>query len=329
LIAALFALAACSEDVYQEIDQQNNGLETEGDAVSDDGSGGNAPFTFNPNQPGYYNGPGSFLPPDEYYSPSDIWKRSTIDVPYGIFNHASEFTMYVRAYIGLAYYDGANDGTFNDVAPGGPNFNLTLPGQYPNLYANSQEIGNLMPSVWITGQPELIFAADGPFSHCPVLNGNVGHNTLNQYFNLPTATPSERQLLASYGKVFFYEIEIVEIATGSIIPTPHRFLQVECETLGSPWYFWDPITNPPGGPSGPGGYVPSPAGYSGELSYYNDPAGPTTSSVCDSKEIVYDTQYPSSFTFSRGSDDYLVDLKMTVGHPLWPSASLHLSLYRL
>src|SRR5690606_34310843 len=111
-----------------------------------------------------------------------------------------------------------------------------------------------------TGQPELIFAADGPFSHCPVLNGNVGYNTTPpQYFALPTATPSERQLLASYGKVFFYEIEIVEIATGSIIPTPHRFLQVECETLTDPGYLdWEGITNPPGGPSGsgPSGYVP-------------------------------------------------------------------------
>src|SRR5690606_24905276 len=137
-----------------------------------------------------------------------IWERSNIDVPYAIFNHASEFTMYVRAYIGLAYYDGANNGTFNDLASTGLNFNLTISGQYPNLYANNQEIGNLIPSVWITGQPELIFAADGPFSHCPVLNGNVGTNTTPpQYFALPTATTAERQLLASYGKVFFYEIE--------------------------------------------------------------------------------------------------------------------------
>ena len=52
----------------------------------------------------------------------------------------SNYGVYVRItpYIGLAYFDGADDGTYN--TPTGA-FNLTS-GAYPNLYTGSSEYGN-------------------------------------------------------------------------------------------------------------------------------------------------------------------------------------------
>src|SRR5690554_7092294 len=51
-ILGIFALAACSEDVYHDIDKQNNGLEV-ANTASNDGSGGNVPFTTVPGTPPY------------------------------------------------------------------------------------------------------------------------------------------------------------------------------------------------------------------------------------------------------------------------------------
>ena len=52
----------------------------------------------------------------------------------------SNYGVYVRItpYIGLAYFDGADDGTYH--TPTGA-FNLTS-GAYPNLYSGSSEYGN-------------------------------------------------------------------------------------------------------------------------------------------------------------------------------------------
>src|SRR5690606_14872928 len=121
LLASIFALAACSEDVYQEIDQQNE----EADMM--------APPTFNESWSGHYAGPGDFSTPTGYYSPWDIWERPNMNVPYSIINNMPGLTMTARAYIGLAYFDGTDDGIFTD--PKTPGFAVNMGGMsYSNLY---------------------------------------------------------------------------------------------------------------------------------------------------------------------------------------------------
>lgn len=138
--------------------------------------------------------------------------------------------MRVTPYIGLAYYDGDDNGVYN--TPNG-SFNIAG-GAYPNLYANGHEYGS-----YVQGNP--IVLANNPFSwythelviksedHCPLINVPVALNT-NLYgigFDIvnnniiqpaahigttltpapPAGTPAEEDLLKQYGKVFYYKVE--------------------------------------------------------------------------------------------------------------------------
>src|SRR5690554_6978276 len=74
-ITAFFALAACSEDVYQEIDQQNEAVNMM------------APPTFDDSNPGYNDG--TIHPGSGYVSPWDIWHRNNPFPPsYTIVNYS-------------------------------------------------------------------------------------------------------------------------------------------------------------------------------------------------------------------------------------------------
>src|SRR5690606_17963329 len=102
-LMGIFALAACSEDVYHDIDKQNNGLET-GNNPDSEGSGGNAPFTHVPGTP------------DDYISPWDIRYNTSggvtgtdpKQVSYRFNNWTGDWgsphllTLRVTPYIGLA-----------------------------------------------------------------------------------------------------------------------------------------------------------------------------------------------------------------------------------
>jgi hypothetical protein len=156
-------------------------------------------------------------------------------------NFVNNNDVYVRVtpYIGLAYYDGANDGIYN--TPTGT-YNLNS-GAYPNLTANGEEYGNYIqanpivlasPSInqkimgrnWYTH--ELMIQSTE--LHCPLgsvpigynynlyaINFNVRHNQVIQpTAHLggatitpapPIATTAEEFLLGRYGKVFYYKIE--------------------------------------------------------------------------------------------------------------------------
>lgn len=115
LFFSLFTFVACSEDVYQEIDQQNEILEQSSNAADD--SGGVKPFT---------------IIPGGYQSP---WEFGST-VPVGYYHHTllANDGIWVRVtpYIGLAYYDGADDGTYN--TPGGGSFNLAGIVKYNNYF---------------------------------------------------------------------------------------------------------------------------------------------------------------------------------------------------
>jgi len=272
----------------------------------------------------------TFIPPLGYYSPWDIWERPNMNVPYEIFNNVPGLTMNVRAYIGLAYFDDFDDGLFYDpqpTFPGPPQLIDDLSnGNYPNLYANNQEIGNLLLSRWIPAEPELIIrGANG--AHCPVWDGNgPGYNPNGWYFDLPTATPQEKQLLSEYGKVFFYEVEVQD-GFGTVYY--QGILQVDCETLNStdPTIDWEVINSTPG-------FVPNQGYLPSILSYYFNATNPVTNypSTCDSREIVYSYYFDSNSKatpFTYNGNKYYVDLTMTAGHPMWLSARLNLSLRQI
>src|SRR5690554_3821900 len=119
-IFSIFALTACSGDVYYDIDKQNNGLET-GNNPDSEGSGGNAPFTIAP----------------DYESLWDINTRGQHEKWYrfdnwtGDWGSAARLDFRITPYVGLAYYDGTPDGIYNDTYLGPPaveNFNLVPPG---------------------------------------------------------------------------------------------------------------------------------------------------------------------------------------------------------
>ena len=67
--------------------------------------------------------------------------------------------MWVTSYIGLAYYDGDNNGVYN--APTG-SFNLAS-GAYPNLFTNGEEYGNyIQANPIVLASPML---TDGWYTH--------------------------------------------------------------------------------------------------------------------------------------------------------------------
>jgi len=136
----------------------------------------------------------------------------------------------VTPYIGLAYYDGADDGVYNTPTN---SFNIAG-GAYPNLYANGREYGS-----YVQGNPIVLAYTPNWYTHelfiqskedhCPLINIPVTLNT-NLYgigFDIvnndiiqpaahigatltpppPAGTLAEEDLLKQYGKVFYYKVE--------------------------------------------------------------------------------------------------------------------------
>lgn len=203
-ILGIFALAACNEDVYQDIDTQNNGLEA-ANTASDD-SGVNAPFT----------------EVNIYYSP---WNIDSISIPvkYTIENSTNvtpsgRLIFRVTPYVGLAYYDGVNNNNYY-----GTLLNLA---NYPNLYANGYKIGNFIPAQPIildgTGAPGTeIVEIESINNHCPVIQTmNPINNPNNEYFDVSPiigVSTLEESLLASHGKVFFFYWEAIDPTTNVVV----------------------------------------------------------------------------------------------------------------
>src|SRR5690606_23606580 len=143
-------LTSCSEDALQEVAEQNTNPESTYAANSfNENEGGNTH--------GDTNNTGLIWRGDDYYSPWDIWFRrhiygdGTLQPNYiisNIFNNEKEFIrsryrLEVFSYVGLAYFDGVNDGIYTDLAALTLQYDLAS-GNYLNLYANGNEVGNLV-----------------------------------------------------------------------------------------------------------------------------------------------------------------------------------------
>lgn len=172
-----------------------------------------------------------------YESPWDI--NNLIPVQHYFNCYLSWDNIYVRVtpYIGLAYYDGADDGHYNTPTAG--TFNLTA-GGYPNLHTpDNIEYGNYIAANPIVlevnndSAHELSIFSDwvtqGLNDQCPVMPSVYQYpfNWQPVYFDLvnnqrvqpisvgdpdispapPVATPQEVQLLKDYGKVMYYKVE--------------------------------------------------------------------------------------------------------------------------
>src|SRR5690606_1647356 len=256
LVLSIFALAACSDGVYDEIDQQ-----------IEDGELPMSTSSFEDSDPGWINFPGGggapFINPgDGYQSPWDIWFRNKPYTPSYTFSnrggggHTSPLRIQIRPWAGLAYFDGTNDGFYNDDYlllnnPPGMVADFTT-GGYPNLYAGNNEVGNLIPGAFIVldgttmAQSELELGSD-PASGNPEhllspagFPNPMGYNPNNISFRFPGLNPAERNLMAQYGRIFYFEVDIFEQATGAFIGK--FFLQVYNGSVdgSSPIPYWIP-----------------------------------------------------------------------------------------
>ena len=191
----------------------------------------------NPKANGNSNGMMPYTSVFGYTSPWDI--NNLIPVQHYFNCYLSWDNIYVRVtpYIGLAYYDGADDGHYNTPTAG--TFNLTA-GGYPNLHTpDNIEYGNYIAANPIVlevnndSAHELAIFSDwvtqGLNDHCPVMPSVYQYpfNWQPVYFDLvnnqrvqpvsvgdpdispapPVATPQEVQLLKDYGKVMYYKVE--------------------------------------------------------------------------------------------------------------------------
>jgi len=349
----VLSLIACSEDSYQEADKMN---ETE--PVNND-SGGMQTNSFENDTPGTYI-PGNYFvwqdptnsgawpytntPGEGYITPWDIWYRNKYATPSYIITTGSEtsdFYLRVIPWVGLAYYDSANDGRYHDpfiasTSPPGLIADMAAnPTLYPNLYANSNEIGNLVPAQPIIMDGSSLqnceVAINSTRDHLPVDVATLGSgwNPINRFFNLSGGvTSQERNLLRNYGKVFFYQVEVYNRYT--MAPLASGFLQLENANLhntGTGNVHWT-TTSVTGTAPGMGAAI--------DLYYYYANIGGTifdptqligsTVNQCDSLEVVFENIYPSSIGLA-GPSGKRIYFQTVQGVPyLWGNGGVALSI---
>lgn len=289
-LMGLFTLMACSDDALQEAEQ--NGKPTfENQANS-----------FNNDNSGFVGGPnGTKEPGLNYYSPWDIWynrgfpdQQPSYSLSNGNVENISPYKLEVFAWIGLAYFDGNDDGFYNDLSiNSGPQTvapMITNPAQYPNLYANGHEVGNLIRTVSpITLNPQDGIAIEDVNDHLPTNNSTALKYGQTNFFDLSgVLTSAEDILIRNYGKVFFYEVNVFQ--GGAFVGT--YFMHPEIQNLpnSSSAAYWEPVTksgNPVQGNMPPLGsfdlfYIDHPIG-TGTFWSSTSPSG----NRCDSHEVVF------------------------------------------
>ena len=286
----------------------------------------NTPPTFNNGQSGHAHGDsggsGLIWVGDNYASPWDIWFRENTYGPIGnlqpsyMMNNGdmeiitSYYDLEVFAYIGLAYFDGGDDGIFHDVAHLDPSTGLPIviadmfnnPTLYPNLYPtnNQHEVGNLVKTVVpiiSNAYPDPLhgFRIEAEDKHLLMPGGNnkflPQYPTWTQTFDFAgTLLPDEEELLKTYGKVFFYEVNVYDKTTGAPVLLG-QIMHPEIETLTVNYNpDWKPVMS---GATHVQGDAPT-LGMRDLYYYYaNLPTGTIwdpmnfANDKCDSREVVF------------------------------------------
>ena len=327
ILFGLCTLTACSEDAFQEVEKQKeeSGLQ-------------NQTNSFNDNNSGTINSDGTKYPGDNYASPWDIWfnrgyndKQPAYIITNGTVENISPFKLEVWAYAGLAYFDGTNDGIYNDPHAG-TQFAINN-GNYPKLFANNQEVGNLVrTSIPFTLNPQEAFRLEGSVNHLPMTGSG---NKFPQVFNFGNnqLTTPEQNLLRDYGKVFFYEVNVFNAATNAFVGK--YILHPEIQTLypGSGAY-WNPVQNQTG--TQLKGFV-QPLGGNFDLYYYDNPniaqtqwlnIGTPGANQSDSFEVVFDVPPMYTHTITSGGATKTLSLYITQNpYTFWQNSSLDLVVY--
>jgi len=328
----------------------------------------NAPPTFNPNdsgQSGWHDPTGIGRPGSNYFSPWDIWYRnhpnpipgsglSNLQPWYLITNgsedDATPYDIRVYSYVGLAYFDGTNDGVFND--PSNPTVSIpmaqNLGGNFPNLFGGNlatggQEAGRLVRvtnSFDLPAYPDLnssmriestqYHMADGDPNFARYENILPGWQERFFFGNL---TGQERDLLYEYGKVFFYEVEVYHKNTNVLVLSTLMHPLIETLPNGDPSKLdsgWKPVEDLANNHL----YGDMPNGVSVPLYFYNN-NGITDWNIardhewgnqCDSREVVFEV--PADMPYEVDIDG---TYKLTLGffasgQTGWYNSALHLYL---
>lgn len=298
-----------------------------------------------------------------YFSPWDLgWNRPAqyrdLQPSYVISNgdeddNYSPYRLEVHAWIGLAYFDGTNDGVFNDHFTGNA-FTLSV-ANYPNLFANGEEVGNLVKATIMTPfRPQEGARIEDRVHHLPmryVPGTSLGTAAVPRYTNTTppwpfglwspgfehggTLQPQEELLLRDYGKVFFYEVDVFEDATNAFVGT--YILHPEIQTLpDGPAKNWHEVPNVAGTAQLQGNL---PFG-SFNLHYYTNnptnslPHQPTqysnslgSSVACNSYELVFDAPGMHQHTIS-GSVIKTLTMDIWQDVPtFWQRSALHLRVH--
>lgn len=312
------------------------------------------PSSFESSDPGYIN-PGGIPyinPGSGYQSPWDIWFRNQLFTPVYQFSnrggvgHTSPLRLEIIPWAGLAYYDDNDDGDYTDLdlalQTGGSGIVANMNnGNYPNLFFNNQEVGNLVPADPITldgttiDESELIIASDPSLTLDEHLLANPANkltpfNNNDKVFTFSSLTPQEQDLLMKYGKVFYYDVNIYENATGALLGT-HR-VQYENASLNEDFYTLIP------------GYdvneAPNNSSISDKVYYYFDSNAPnktewgTTANplyptapnppgiinpgfTCNSREVVIENLFPDRELIAYGNPQWEISVTMPIGSHLW------------
>src|SRR5690606_11068499 len=290
------------------------------------------------------------VPGSGYFSPWDIWYNRGADYvdyqpSYMFINgnddpEAQSFSPYdlgVIPYVGLAYYDGDNNGRFDDFRTGA-SYDLTALNAYPNLYTvNNQEVGNLVQMQSFIIPPNKGVTMEDRFDHLPLgaatkyPSGNPNIPDHFQFSGILTA--QEEFLLQEYGKVFFYEVNVYE--NGLLVE--NFVLYPYVHNLFDPSAKWEPAIDSASGTHLQGNHPT--LGSAHDLHYYYyDHITPThydptlnPDNKCNSHEVVFDVSgiTANSYQITNGS----TPLTITLGfqqHPFkfWQSSSLVLIVHK-
>lgn len=343
ILMGVISLTACSSDSVFEEQSTDEELPMSTNSFNNQDSGHYAGYG-----PG---GIGSWG--KNYISPWDIWFNRGPDFvgkqPAYIFWNGnvnggeeeeeaySPYTLEVIPWVGLAYFDGDDDGDFYDISPtktSNPPL-LVAPmassGQYPNLYANGHEVGNLVQMQPFIINPMTGSRLESADHHLPVDPGNVKYG---DHFDFSGGlTQDEMDLLREYGKVFFYEVYVHE--AGAFIG--QYIMHPEISTL--PNYtsdaYWEPVIDPVG--NHVQGDMPLLGSF--DLYYIDNPNvlwtrwNKTSSSgnECDSHEVVF-YLHPGMNLHSQAITGGSVPKTLYMGFmqnpfTLWQNSSLNLTTY--
>ena len=289
--------------------------------------------SFNDEDPGFgfgdSNGSGNIWPGFNYASPWDFLfrqqdgKQPAYVMVNGNSENFSPYTIEIFAYVGLAYFDGDNNGVYDDQFTGN-SFPINN-GNYPNLWDGQKEVGNLIrvavPHVLNPGDPSLRLEAER--DHLPIVDsaGNISMPAYSAYDDVfdfsGVITLFEEDLLKQYGKVFFYEVNVWQGGTFIGDYMMHPFIEtVQAAQVG--WgsgQHWHPVMDAAQAIHYDG-HVPNVGDY--PLYFYwnqghntgtvfdpqnlQNPFGPQ--SICDSREVVFQMP-PNMHSYALPNGQYL------------------------